>query len=81
MVNQSAHGNVRYVTGKIGGKPCWYLIEVHPLKRPIYEKHLKDLYQIDLTRYGTVLMSGWGSAPPTSVEAKVKAEYGVEFTA
>jgi len=69
--------NLYLVRGNSGGQPAWYYVQVHPLKKPIFDRQLKS-GSIDLAVIGRVLVSGWGKDPPDDVKKRMKDNHGFE---
>jgi hypothetical protein len=59
------------------GRAAWYYLRVEPLKKTVFERESRK-GQIQLTDYGTILMSGYGENPPRDVVRLAKEEFGFE---
>jgi hypothetical protein len=72
---QSSRGKLVYlVTGVDTGKPAWYYVQVKKAKLQLFKSRNKD--GSDLTDYGTILYSGWGTEPPENKKQKIKEQFG-----
>lgn len=57
-------------------RKAWYFIQVDKMKLPLFEKAMQAP-GAELGRYGDVLASGYGDAPPAFVVEHMKVQYGV----
>lgn len=57
------------IQGTDQGRKAWYLLQVHPLKDPLFIKDLENISgrHMDLEKYGVILARGWGATPPESL--------------
>ena len=61
------------VTGFDGGLPAWYYVQVEKTKLHLFKARNKD--SANLTDYGTILYSGWGTEPPEDIRQKIKEQF------
>jgi hypothetical protein len=59
------------------GHAAWYYIRVERPKRNLFERESRK-GQIQLTDYGTILMSGYGEKPPPDAVRRAREEFGFE---
>lgn len=71
---QSRGDLVYLVRGKDAGRQAWYYVLVDRPKLSGFLARMKG-GSLNLTQYGEVLYSGWGSTPPQSVVDKIKDDY------
>jgi len=45
------------------GLPCWHIITVNPIKRPLLKKFVAG-EKIDVSEIGEIQISGWGWEAP-----------------
>jgi hypothetical protein len=57
------------------GRPAWYYLRAHRGKKVAFETASKR-GNVQLTEYGTIILSGYGKTPPPDVVARMSAEYG-----
>lgn len=63
-------------TGQFNGKAIWHYILVDKIKLPILLKDAELHKQVDVTRYGNILFSGFGEKPPEEVKICIQKKYG-----
>ena len=78
LVKASRSDLVYLVTAK--EKPtnmdAWYYVQIESKSKvPIFLEKVKKT-GLNLTEYGKVLYSGWGTEPPEDIKAKIKEEFG-----
>jgi hypothetical protein len=56
------------------GRAAWYFVLVDPAKKSAFRKAFSG--QVELTAYGRIINSGYGTDPPASVMERMKTEYG-----
>lgn len=59
--------------------PCWFYLMVDKAKLILF-KHLAESepqYQVELSKYGEILYSGWGVEPPLEIITRIKSDYNV----
>jgi WD40 repeat protein len=65
-------------TKDLSDRAVWFYLSSEPEKIQELEKtRFED--QIDLTKFGRILASGWGQDPPESERDRMREEYGYEF--
>ncbi len=57
------------------GRPAWYYLRAHRGKKVAFETASKR-GNVQLTEYGTILLSGYSKTPPPDVVARMSTEYG-----
>jgi hypothetical protein len=73
---QNLNNKVIYLSqGHFNGRATWHYLLVDKMKLPILLKESKS-EQIDLTKYGNIVFSGFGENPPEEVRICVKNKYG-----
>ena len=77
-VRQSQGGGIRFVTGKEQGRACWFYLKVHDDALRYYKHAMTNNNNIQLSDYGNIIHSGWGSPPPKKVQKFMKAEYNFD---
>ena len=74
----NSRSNLVYLTKlkeEPSGKDAWYYVQVkNKALVPIFLKKVKT--GINLTDYGTVLYSGWGTEPPEDIKQKIREQFG-----
>jgi hypothetical protein len=60
------------------GRKAYYFLRLVPLKRPIFDKVMKEGKGLNLEEFGEVLMSGYGEYPPEFVLTMMKQKYNYE---
>eukprot|EP01006_Ploeotia_vitrea_P040224 TRINITY_DN66413_c0_g1_i1.p1 TRINITY_DN66413_c0_g1~~TRINITY_DN66413_c0_g1_i1.p1 ORF type:complete len:246 (+),score=10.99 TRINITY_DN66413_c0_g1_i1:3-740(+) len=68
---------VYLVRGIDNGRKAWYYVEVNPHQHAEFRNHLDDDI-IHLEKYGSIIRSGYGEAPPEDTKRTVLGLYGVE---
>jgi hypothetical protein len=61
-------------TGTWEGRATWHYVMVDKLKLPLLMGNAKK-GSIDITQYGKILFSGFGSAPPREVTDFIRKRY------
>lgn len=57
------------------GLHCWHVIDVSRRKEPLFRRASQQ-GNIALEAYGTIIESGWGTAPPTHILEKYNLDNG-----
>lgn len=66
--------NLYLIQAEEEGLDCWHYVLVDKLKVPLLkQKMTKVPCQLDLTQFGKVVRSGWGTEPKPEVKAKVES--------
>lgn len=60
-------GRIRLVTAREQGKPAWYFIELFTDKYAEYKRAIASNSLRNISDYGTLRLSGWGTEPPTDM--------------
>lgn len=73
-IRRAAGAEIHLINGVDRGTPAWYYLRLDRTLTPILERHCaQEAENVDLTRYGTVLASGFGSEPPADIKARMEA--------
>ncbi len=56
------------------GRAEWFIIEIEPIKEKAFLKALDGKDFFDLKDFGLILYSGYGNAPPESLQRKLVEE-------
>jgi hypothetical protein len=56
------------------GRQAWYFVLIAPGKTAAFQKAVTG--QLELTKYGKIICSGFGKDPPQDVRERMKTEYG-----
>ena len=67
------------IRGKDRGKPAWHYILIENESRYGELKKCKVGANVDVTDYGKIIESGWGSNPPKAIIEKINRAYGYEL--
>ncbi len=65
------NGTTYLIKGKDRGLSAWYYISVPRHQQRLFEEYIAA-GNTDLSRYGTLLESGWGKEPPEDVRARME---------
>ena len=60
------------------GKDCFFFLQANSLKMPLMQKALKTDEKIDLTKYGTVIASGFGTQVPQEIIDILVSDFGYD---
>jgi hypothetical protein len=63
------------VRGKDQGRPAWHYVLLSRSKIALFKRAIAT-GNLDVSHYGTILVSGWGQDPPESTVAMIREEYG-----
>ncbi len=67
---------VYLVKGKDKGRDAWYFIQVkNRATLPLFDKAIES-GNLDLSRYGEIIHSGYGSNPPEYITDEIDARFG-----
>jgi hypothetical protein len=70
---RDAVGNLIYfVTAMADSRPAWYVVQVKPEHHAEFRRKLDASASMELTLYGEVLYSGWGSEPDAAAAEFLK---------
>ena len=56
------------------GRPEWFIIAIEAIKEKAFLKALKGQFSFELKDFGDILYSGYGDAPPESIQYKLIEE-------
>ncbi|MBN8530859.1 MAG: hypothetical protein J0L97_03225 [Alphaproteobacteria bacterium] len=80
-LRRSGGAEIQLIQGADRGTPAWYYLRIDRTLLPILAKRCAEQAEnVDLTRFGEVLASGFGDEPPPEVKTRMEAlANGEEF--
>jgi hypothetical protein len=74
QVQASKQQNIYLIKGEDKGLECWHYVHIDQVKLPLLQRLMDQVpCEIDVSRYGSVLRSGWGPEPPQEVKNAVES--------
>ena len=75
-ITSSSQQLIYLVRGKNQGHDAWHYISIHNrLMLPIFLENTK-YNNLDISKYGKILYSGWGKNPPDDIIKQINEAYG-----
>ncbi len=71
-------GIVQLICGEQNHRTFWAYVSMYPSKYQDYMAKVAAHETVNVTEYGIVIDTGWGTLPPQDVQDRMKTEFGAD---